>query len=405
VNKQPTATERRKKGLGAIRERGSAFMATVDRSRPDDATRRQVSKTFRTKTEAQAWIRGQLGERERGVVAPLPINVGEYLRNWVNGPDVKRLAPATQAQYSQTVTAYLIPTLGRIRLSNLTPVRIGQALHELAQPGAVSPSGKGRSRVDGTLAPGTVAVARRTLRSALSCAVRDGLVSSNAASAAPMPYRRGTLTPKHEALSEVQLGKVLAVIGSHRAGPLVRFALATGMRQGELLGLRLENTDVVGKVVHVRGSLSKSLDGTYDLSDSTKTERSRRTVPLGQIAVDALRAESVARATEKLAAGRVWADNGLVFSSPIGTPLQPRNVLRAWHEICDAAGIERRAFHHLRHSAATFLLTGGLPLEAVSKLLGHSSIAITSSTYAEVRERLTAPAADVIDNAFAKVAR
>ena len=192
------------------------------------------------------------------------------------------------------------------------------------------------------------------------------------------------------------------VVDAHRIGPLVRFALATGLRQGELLGLRLANVDTEAMVAHVRGTLTRADDeGRYELMDTTKTVQSRRTVPLGKTALAALREEGRARAGERLAAGSVWAvEPGLVFASPIGTPLHPRNVVRSWHELCDLAGIDRRPFHHLRHTSATYLLTGGLPMEAVSRLLGHSSVAVTSNVYAEVRDLLTAPAAAVIDAAM-----
>ena len=96
----------------------------------------------------------------------------------------------------------------------------------------------------------------------------------------------------------------------------------------------------------------------------------------------------------------IWQDHGLVFASETGTAMAPRNVVRRWHALCDAAGIARRPFHHLRHTSATFLLTGGMPLEAVSKLLGHSTVAVTANVYAEIRQRLLAPAAGIIDGAM-----
>ncbi len=391
---------RRAKGLGAIKERGTSFLATVDRSEAGQP-RRQVSKTFTNKTDAQAWIRGQLGERERGIVAAPPTSTGAYLLAWLDGPNVTNLAPSTQRQYRHVVEQYLVPTIGKVGMNKLTPTRIGTALAQLAKPGAVPPAKSGRTRIDDTLAPRSINLARSTLRSALTAAVRDGLIASNPASAAPLPWKKGTIRPQPRPLTDAELDALGPHLLTHRLGPLVRLALSTGLREGELLGLRLVDVDEDAQVLRVEGSLTKTMAGRFELTATTKTGRGRA-IPMGEVALDALRAEGRKRAYERLAAGRLWFDHGLVFASPVGTPLGPRNVLRAWHDLCDAAGIDRRPFHHLRHSAATYLLTGGLPMEAVSKILGHSTLAVTSSTYAEVRDRLTAPAASILDNALGK---
>ena len=154
-----------------------------------------------------------------------------------------------------------------------------------------------------------------------------------------------------------------AAIETHRPriGPLVLTAFATGLRPGELLALTTDDIDEHDRLLHVRGSLGRREDGTYELRSFAKTEGSIRTVILGLMALDALKTEGRVRATDRLAPGTPWHDHALVFTSSIGTPLSPRNVSREWHALCDLAGIDRRPFHHLRHSYATELLAGSTP--------------------------------------------
>jgi integrase len=144
------------------------------------------------------------------------------------------------------------------------------------------------------------------------------------------------------------------------------------------------------------------VDGKFRLTNTTKTVSSRRLVPLGDEALIPLKLESVRRAAERLRAGTAWHDYGLVFASPIGTPRDMRNTQREWHAFLEAAGVERRPFHTIRHSAATYLLTGGMSMEVVSGVLGHSSLAVTAGAYAQVTDRLKAPAAAAMDAAIRK---
>ena len=403
-----TEDDRRQYGSGSLQppseKTGARWKAVIEVSQPGDPVRRRKTARFATEAAAKNWLRVQGGRRADGIVAAPPTSTGAYLVSWLNGPYVACLAPSTQRQYRHVVEQYLVPTLGKVPMNKLTPTRIGSALAQLAKPGAVPPAKAGRARNDDTLAPRSVNLARSILRSALTKAVQNGIIQSNPASAAPLPWKRGTIRPQPQPLTDAELDAVGPLLLTYRIGPLVRLALATGLREGELLALRLVDVDASAQVLRVEGSLSKNIAGRFELTDTTKTGK-RRAIPLGEIALDALRAEGSKRANERLAAGRVWSDHGLVFASPIGTPLGPRNVLRAWHDLCNAAGIDRRPFHHLRHSAATYLLTGGLPMEAVSKILGHSTLAVTSSTYAEVRDRLTAPAASILDNALGKAMR
>src|SRR3954451_5101543 len=134
--------------------------------------------------------------------------------------------------------------------------------------------------------------------------------------------------------------------------------------------------------------------------DEPKTDKSRRTVPLRRSAVEALRARRERQDGERREAADVWTDYGLVFTTEIGTPLEPRNVLRRFEMLAERAGLRGITLHTLRHSAASFLLAAGTHTKVVQEHLGHSSYAITADIYSHVGPAQQREAADRLDEAL-----
>ena len=161
-------------------------------------------------------------------------------------------------------------------------------------------------------------------------------------------------------------------------------ALATGLRQGELLALRWQDVELDAGRLHVRHTLA-NVDGTLTLLEP-KTSRSRRTVTLPDTAVSALRAHRTRQLMERMLAGSRWVETGHVFASTVGTPLHAATVSRAYKAALAKAGLPDSRFHDMRHATATFLLAQGMGLEDVKNQLGHSSITLTSNTYGHVLE-------------------
>ena len=128
------------------------------------------------------------------------------------------------------------------------------------------------------------------------------------------------------------------------------------------------------------------VDGKLTLLEP-KTDRSRRSIVLPNVVVDALRGHRTRQKMERLVAGSRWVDSGHVFATTIGTPMEAAVVTRAFGRALEHAGLPHSRFHDLRHAAATFLLAQGFTLEDVKNLLGHSSIVLTSNTYGHVLEQ------------------
>jgi integrase len=156
-----------------------------------------------------------------------------------------------------------------------------------------------------------------------------------------------------------------------RLEALYILALTTGMREGELFGLRWADVNLA--------------NGALPLVKRLKTRSSRQQVLLVSVAVDALGRHLARQREERLLLGLAWDDHGLVFTNTVGKPLHPTNFLqRSFYPLLERAGLPRIRFHDLRHSAATLLLGLGIHPKIVSEMLGHSQIAITLDLYSHV---------------------
>ena len=128
----------------------------------------------------------------------------------------------------------------------------------------------------------------------------------------------------------------------------------------------------------------------------TKTDRSRRTIALPAQLIAMLRTHRVRQIEERLLAGSRWRDTGFMFTSGIGTPLEPRRLFRVFKTVLQRASLPDIRFHDLRHSAASLMLAQGVPLRVVMEILGHSSISLTADTYSHVMPSLIQDATEKV---------
>jgi integrase len=281
-----------------------------------------------------------------------------------------------------------VPAFGPLRLEQLSPQTIQ---HWLTQ----------HKKEHG--ARRRISLAHATLRSALTDAITLNFVSYNAAARVKVP------TPTKRAIVPLdvdQARKFLAVAGRHRLGALFSVALACGLRIGEATGLRWEDVDLATGVVRVRKQLQRV--GKCLLLQELKTKKSRRTLALPRVCLNALKAHRKRQLKERLKAGADYVETGLVFTTyarrgmgrKVGSGLQPRNVLRTLYALLDRAKVPRVRFHDLRHSAASLLIAAGVELVEVSMLLGHSELRVTADLYSHLQEQTAVKAARHMDTAL-----
>jgi integrase len=193
----------------------------------------------------------------------------------------------------------------------------------------------------------------------------------------------------------VQARALLEAVKGDKLEALYADALACGLRMGEVLGLSWQSVDLE----HGRLAVSQALQrqkGRGLVQVETKSDRSRRTISLPSPLVAKLRAHRLRQLQERLCAGARWRECGLVFTSCVGTALEPRNLFRSFKVTLRRAGLPDIRFHDLRHSAASLMLAQGVAIRVVMEVLGHSSICLTADTYSHVMPSLVQDATDKI---------
>ena len=214
------------------------------------------------------------------------------------------------------------------------------------------------------------------LRVGLDGAIRDGLIARNAAALVDRPQVEAK---EAKYISAADMAKLLGSAAGLRYRDVLVLIASTGLRRGEALAVSWQHVNFEASTLRVEGTLGR-VGGKLIITEP-KTKRSRRTVPLSPAMITLLKAWKVRQAAERLRAGNQWADTGLVFTTELGTPVEPRNILRTVEIAAGKAGIDHIGVHTIRHSAATAWLESGIHIKAVADLLGHSSISITGDIY------------------------
>jgi integrase len=319
-----------------------------------------------------------MGASEVVDAAGLP--VGRYLDQWLAGarPSLK---PSTAKSYREVVEWYVRPRVGDVKLANLNALHIRNLYADLLIDGAM--------RREGGLSPSTVGVVHRVLRKALNDAVLWGLLRRSPLLGVKPPRQE---QPEMRWWTPEQARTFLAAVDGDRLHALWVLVLTTGMRRGELAGLRWCDVDLDAGMLSVRRT---RVSVAYAVSESDpKTRSSRRTIAVDGRVVSVLRAHRRRQLEERLSWGEAWTDTGYVFTTEDGWPIHPERISVLFARLVDAAGVPRIRLHDLRHTSATLALASGIHPKVVGERLGHSSIAVTLDLYSHVIPGLQAEAAD-----------
>jgi integrase len=281
------------------------------------------------------------------------------------------------------VRRQIIPALGSAQLTELRPQQIQAFYARLRSEGQRADGRPGR------LSANTVFRVHQVLHRALVHAVRWQKLARNPADSVQAPRED---RPAITMLSAADVSRLLAAADATPIGALTRMAVMTGMRRGELLGLRWSDIDLDGGVASVQQTAQR-IDGAGWVFRQPKTKLSRRAVALSPTTVQLLHKRRRDQAEARLLAGSAWQDRNLVFTSALGTPIEPGTIRRIWRRILAAADVGHVRWHDLRHAHATLMLSVGIHPKIVSERLGHSSIEMTVDTYSHVLPGLQAAAA------------
>ena len=379
------------------------WRAVVSLGNKPDGTRNRKVYTASTRHEVAEDLTKALRDQQRGInINPEKQTVGDFLTRWLE--TIKRdVAPATYISYEAVVRLHLTPALGKIPLSKLGAHHIQKLKQDKLD--AIREAGPGiRKPVEGQPAPpplhlsgATVRYCLVVLRMALDQACKLDLIPRNVAALVDFPkVEHGEIEP----YTSEQAQKLIEASKGHRLGALFSVALAVGLRKGEALALKWSAIDFERGTLAVRLALQRvkmpgEKKGQLILKEPKRS--SRRTINLPQVCISAMLQHRTMQEQERQLGGTRWKESDYVFTTGIGTPLEPRNLERAYRQILAIAGLHHIRIHDLRHTAATLLLTQGVHPRVVMDLLGHSQIAVTMNTYSHVVPALRKEAANQMD--------
>lgn len=363
---------------GMLRKRGATWTAYWWVDGPHDSVQKSKG-GFATKGEAQKYLNDTLQAMQVGQLAePSKMRTGEYLlHRWLPSRRAS-VRPSTYDSYRRSLDLHVVPAIGQIKLQNLRPDHLDTFYADL---------------LEGGLAPKTVRNVHTMLHKALKDAMRKNLVVRNVADAADPP-RVTHGDSEHQTWTGEQLRIFLAAIADHRLFAAYLLGATTGMRRGEVLGLRWNNVDLRRRRIKV---IETVLNVGYEITEGTpKTARGRRTVAIDSATAGALRDHRDRQALEKRAAGPAYTDLGLVFARPDGTHVHPDLFSQAFRRAVRRVGLPYIRLHDLRHTHATLGLEAGIPVKVISTRLGHATTAFTQDIYMHSVPSLEEGAADQI---------
>jgi integrase len=375
-------SSRRGHNEGSIYKRADGRWVAVVNLGWEDGKRKRKHLYGATRQEAQKKLTKALNDHNRGI--PLPDDrqtVEAYLTAWLRDTVKPNRRPLTHRTYESIVNVHITPKLGKVRLSRLTPQQVQALLN---------------AKKDEGLSARRVQLIREVLRNALNEAVRTELLARNVAALAEAPKTaREPVNP----FTPDEAKAFLKAAQGHRLEALWTVAPAVGLREGEALGLKWEDVDLTAGTLRVRHALQRVKGQGLQLVEP-KSATSRRTVPLPQVAVTALRTHQLHQKQEARWGGRKWHDTGHVFTNKIGKPLEQGMVWREFKALLKMAELRDQRFHDLRHCCASLLLAQGVSARTVMETLGHSQVGLTLNTYSHVMPALQQDAADRIDAAL-----
>jgi len=339
---------------------------------------------FRTRRDAEIARAKLVDDLHTGsYVMPDRLTFTEWVRgSWLPMTE-GRVKPTTFHSYRQNLEIHVLPVIGSRPLQQITPLMLNAMYAKLQAEG----SGHG------PLSAKTVRYIHTTIHKALEDAVDAGVVGRNVASRAkpPRPSRRSTR--ELGSWEPNELADFLSSIRGSRLEAVWRLAAMTGMRRGEILGLRWADVDLDSARLSVRHAV---VAVAYDVLESTPKSHNARVIDLDHDTVELLRAYRRQQHDERVEWGADYQDHDLVASWENGGSIHPRSFSQTFERIVKRAGIRRIRLHDLRHTHATLALKAGVPVKVVSERLGHESPAFTLKQYAHVIPGMQAAAAAAV---------
>ena len=375
--------KRRANGEGNIRKRSDGRWEGRYTAGRDPETGKTVYKNVLGKTQAEVKSKLKRAIQENAEVDTLKAaqyTVGQWMDVWFENYAKIKVRPTSHQTYRGYIDNHIKPNIGKIQLNKLTTLELQKLYKKLLSRGRVDRiEAKGQPK---GLSPKTVRNIHQVISSAMDFAKAQKLIAVNPTDGCALPkleHREMKTLPVEQLASFLREAKESGVF------EMYYIELATGLRRGELLGLKWEDLDLEQCTLRVQRQVSR-INGEV-VEDPLKTKNSYRTISLGEDAVGILKKQK-----------KKCGDSEYVFPSPTGGPISPDSVIQMLHRVLKRAGLPKVRFHDLRHTFATVALQNGVDIKTVSGMLGHYSAGFTLDTYAHVTTAAQREAAKTMGN-------
>ena len=339
----------------------------------------RISKTKKSKKEAQLWLRATLIKTVSGytgIGSNIPFK--DFLEEWL---EIKKstVKEKTWSLYESTIRIHISPSLGNLRLKDLDPKHI-QGLY--------------LTKVKNGTGTRIINVIHSIINNSLNKAVKLGRIQNNPARVVSPPKYT---SPEMDFYTEHEITQLLLAVKGTSIDALIHLALTTGLRQSEILGLKWSDVDWDRNTISIRRQLRRKHKKPNYFS-SLKTKSGIRTISVGINTMQKIREHYQIQKEKRDRDRQEWEDNGLLFPTSVGTPMGQDNLYRRFKAIIRSSGLRDIRFHDLRHTAASLMLNHGISPLIVAKRLGHSKVSITLDTYGHLLPGMQQESADFIDN-------
>jgi integrase len=370
--------ERRGRNEGSIWKERNRYRAAISMNG------RRLTRSFFTKSDCVAWLREMSTQVDCGLTyRNTRLTVGQYFEEWLS-THVLHLRQKTSPQYQQITRDYILPVLGHYRLKDLRYEHVDNLY---------------RTLLSKDVSARTIRYVHSILHRGLEDAVRRGILLRNPAHGVRLPRKEHF---EMRFFDEHQVMQFLQAAKGSRYEALYHLAVKTGMRQGELLGLKWSDLDWKKGALRIRRQLQR-VNGHGRILTSPKTKNAYRTILLGEQTLQALRLHLEFQNMERRFLVKYDPVMDLIFVSSVGTPVEVSNMIKDYKLVLAKAGLPLIRFHDLRHTAATLMLNNGVPVLVASKILGHSKASTTLDIYGHLIPAMQEEAARIMDDLFTAI--
>lgn len=369
---------RRGNGEGTIYRRNDGTWCGMLTNGRDPSTGKLKRVTYygKTRSEVADKIYKAQSEIKTGIfIEPTKVKLAEWLDTWMKDYMKPKLRPTTFESYEYIVRIHLKPEIGNMMLRDLRPEHLQKLYNDKFE--------RGKLDGEGGLSSRSVRYIHMVLHNSLDQAIKNQLIGHNVSEATTLPRQ----TKKDiRVFSIEEQYKFITVLENERLSTAFKLDLATGLRLGELLALKWQDVALENESLSVKRSLKrvKLFEGEKNseiIFQEPKTKSGKRNIPLIPTIIEELKEHRKRQDDEKAFAGTSYEDNGLVFCTELGKPIEPRNMIRKFYKLVEDANLALTNFHALRHTFATRALESGMNPKVLQEILGHSSITMTMDIY------------------------